>query len=359
MVQRAVVTIVVAALVAFGEAGCSSPGSSLPTAAPSATHAFALFQQPQSRVRIREFSDLPVYYDYYSPSAITTGPDRALYVTDDIDQDFGECVVVRIAPSGKNTNAFYYGGVTSEGASFGDITTGPDGALWITDGYNQQILRMTTTGDFTAYRLRGYVAPISITTGPDKALWFTEYGAVGRITTKGKVTTYVLNGGLNDITAGPDGALWFTEAKAGKIGRITTRGKITEYTNGISAGATPWSIAAGPDGALWFTEALGGRIGRITTQGHVTEYSSGITPAEQPDGIAAGPDDAMWFTEFESSGSYQISASKIGRITISGKIHEYSRGLTISAEPTDITAGPDGNIWFVESARNRVGRATI
>jgi len=266
---------------------------------------------------------------------------------------------VRIAPSGKSTDAFYYGGVTSEGASFDDVTTGPDGALWITDGYNQQILRMTTTGEFTGYRLKGYVAPVSITAGPDKALWFTEYGAVGRITTKGKITTYVVNGGLNDITAGPDGALWFTEAQAGKIGRITTRGKIIEYSNGITAGAMPWSIAAGPDGALWFTEAAGGRIGRITTKGQVSEYSSGITPTEQPDDIAPGPDGAMWFTEFESSGSYQISASKIGRITTSGKINEYSRHLDISAEPTGIAAGPDGNMWFVESGRNRVGRASI
>jgi len=358
MVQRTVVTIIAAALVALGNAGCSTPsGLALPAA--GASNRPGGIGAPKPRVRIREFSDLPVYYDYYYPSAITTGPDKALYVTDDIDQDYGECVVVRILPSGKSTNAFYYGGVTSEGASFDDITTGPDGALWITDGYNRQILRMTTTGDFASYRLNGYVAPISITTGPDKALWFTEYGAIGRITTKGKITIYGLNGGLNDITAGPDGALWFTEAQAGKIGRITTRGKITEYSNGITAGAEPWSIAAGPDGALWFTEAAGGRIGRITTKGQVTEYSSGITLTEQPDDIAAGPDGAMWFTEFESSGSYQITASKIGRITMGGKIHEYSRGLNISAEPTGITAGPDGNMWFVESRRNRVGRATI
>ncbi len=355
MVQRPAVTIIAAALVALGNAGCSSPSSGLTSPVPGVSSARAGMAAPMHRVRIKEFSDLPIYYDDYSPSAIAAGPSGDLWVTDTIDQDYGENAVVQIAPSGKSKNTFYYGG----GASFDDITPGPDGALWITDGYNAQILRMTIDGNFTGFRLTGRLAPAGITTGPDKALWFTAYGAVGRITTKGELTTYIINGGLNGITAGPDGALWFTEATAGKIGRITTRGKITEYTNGITAAAQPWSIAPGPDGALWFTEAAGGRIGRITTKGQVTEYSSGITPTEEPDGIAAGPDGAMWFTEFESNGSYRISASKIARITMSGKIHEYSRGLDISAEPTGITAGPDGNMWFVESGSNRVGRATL
>lgn len=359
MVQRAVVTITAAALVALGNAGCSSPSSGLALPVPGISSAQAGITAPMRRLRIEEFSDLPIYYDDYSPSAIAAGPSGDLWVTDTIDQDYGENAVVQIAPSGKSKNTFYYGGATTEGASFDGITPGPDGALWITDGYNAQILRMTIDGNFTGFRLTGRLAPAGITTGPDKALWFTAYGAVGRITTKGKLTTYIINGGLNGITAGPDGALWFTEATAGKIGRITTRGKITEYSNGITAAAQPWSIAPGPDGALWFTEAAGGRIGRITTKGQISEYSSGITPTEEPDGIAAGPDGAMWFTEFESNPSYRISASKIARITMSGKIHEYSRGLDISAEPTGITAGPDGNMWFVESGRDRVGRATL
>jgi virginiamycin B lyase len=101
---------------------------------------------------------------------------------------------------------------------------------------------------------------------------------------------------------------------------------------------------------------LGGRIGRITTDGKVTEYSRGITPTEEPVDLAAGPDGAMWFTEFESYGSYQIRASKIGRIAMNGKIHEYSRGIDSNAEPTTITQGPDGNMWFVETFADKTGR---
>jgi streptogramin lyase len=92
----------------------------------------------------------------------------------------------------------------------------------------------------------------------------------------------------------------------------------------------------------------GGRIGRITTSGTVTEYSQGISPGETPFGIAAGPDGALWFTEQHSA--------KIGRIATNGTISEYSSGLAHNAGPLCIVAGPDGNMWFTECNINKVGR---
>ncbi len=278
-------------------------------------------------------------------------------MTDVIDQDYGENLVARIDTSGKRKKTFYYQGTLTEGSSFEDITAGPDGALWITDYNKSQIVRMTTDGTFSTFKLNA--PPIGITVGPDKALWFTEYAAIGRITTKGSVTIYPAGTLDEDITAGPDGALWFTETTGNAIGRITTHGKITTYTKGISSGAGPYSIAPGPDGALWFTEATGGRIGRITTSGKVTEYSRGITPTEEPVGIAAGPDGAMWFTEYETYDSYTIRDSKLGRITMTGRVSEYAKGLSGSSGPEDIVAGPDGNMWFVETFADRTGRVTL
>jgi len=344
------------ALLAAGIAGCSAPSTLMPENAGVQQRGSFPMPFAKERVRIKEFADLPQYYGDYSPSAIASGPEHSLWVTDDIDQDYGENLVARIDTSGTLLKTFYYQGRSTEGSSFQDITAGPDGALWITDYYNSQIVRMTTDGAFSTFSLK--TEPLGITVGPDKALWFTEYSAIGRITTKGSVTIYPAGELDDDITAGPDGALWFTELTGNAIGRITTDGKITTYT-GISSGAGPYSIAAGPDGALWFTEATGGRIGRITTTGKITEYSRGITPTEEPNGIAAGPDGAMWFTEFESYNSYQIRESKIGRITMTGKISEHSRGLSGSSGPGDIVAGPDGNMWFVESYADRTGRVTF
>jgi virginiamycin B lyase len=345
-------------------AGCSSSGSAtavLP--AGDAGLSRSLLPPASDPVIIRQFYDLPQYSGLYGPSAIaqTAG---SIWVADDIDQDYGQCVVVKIGRSGKALKDFYYPGRSTQGASFQDMAVGSDGALWITDIYNEQIVRMTTQGTYTNFPLHYYSAPYGITGGPDKALWFTfasgsKGPGIGRITTSGRIKIYSASSGTQDITAGPDGALWFTEPGAGRIGRITTHGAITEYSNGITAGSQPYSIAPGPDGALWFTERMGGRIGRITTAGKVTEYSIGITPTEQPFDLAPGPDGAMWFTEYETYGSYEVRAAKIGRITMHGKITEYSRRLNAHAGPTDIVAGPNGRMWFIESNTNRTGRVTL
>jgi virginiamycin B lyase len=354
--SRFPVTIVLAVLAA-GLSACSGAGNTVPTALAPAVHGGMGLPFARERVRIKEFADLPQYSDDYSPSAIASGPEHSLWVTDVIDQDYGENLVARIDTSGTRQKTFYYQGLSTEGSSFVDITAGPDGALWITDFYNWQIVRMTTDGTFSTFKLN--TAPLGITVGPDKALWFTEDGAIGRITTKGSVTIYPAGGFDDDITAGPDGALWFTELTGNAIGRITAHGKITTYTKGISSGAGPYWIAPGPDGALWFTEATGGRIGRITTSGKVTEYSRGITPTEEPVGIAAGPDGAMWFTEYETYGSYTIRDSKVGRISMTGRVSEYAKGLSGSSGPGDIVAGPDGNMWFVESEADQTGRVSL
>ena len=51
------------------------------------------------------------------------------------------------------------------------------------------------------------------------------------------------------------------------------------------------------DGALWFTEENGHRIGRITTDGAITEYQIPTVPSA-PAEITASPDGNLWFTEF-------------------------------------------------------------
>jgi virginiamycin B lyase len=319
---------------------------------------------PSSRgpARIRVFDELPKHPPYYFPVALTGGPDSAIWVCDDIDQDAGPSAIARIIPSGRRTNTFRYQNYASPSCT--DIVTGPDGALWFTDQGDYRIVRMTTGGAMQFFSTGYSSYLLGIASGPDKALWFTDDAfattAIGRITTKGKITLYTagisVHAGIVDITAGPDGALWFTENAIAKIARITVRGKVTEYSIGGSSDARPYSIAPGPDGALWFTEQAG-RIGRITTSGSVTEYSAGITPQEVPVDIAPGLDGAMWFTEYETYGSYRTRASKIGRIAMSGHIDEYSK-IDPSSEPTGIVQGPDGRMWFVETHANRVGRVT-
>lgn len=107
-------------------------------------------------------------------------------------------------------------------------------------------------------------------------------------------------------------------------------------------------IAAGPDGNIWFTEDNAGKIGRITLSGVVTEFSI-PTAGSEPRSIARGPDGNLWFTE--------NGAGKIGRITTSGAITEFTLSNS-SSTPSSIVSGPDGNLWFTEFALGKIGRIT-
>ena len=187
------------------------------------------------------------------------------------------------------------------------------------------------------------LAPSGITAGPDGNLWFALTGkeGVGFSTPSGTISEFKagFSGTSQGIAAGADGNVWFTEPKANKIGRITTLGVLTEYP----AEGEPTGITAGPDGNLWFTEpAKAGAIGRINpSTGKVSEFSVGLTPNSKPQGITAGPDGALWFTEV---GEPRCDR----RITATGTITEYRTGLTTNSQPTGIAAGPDGALWFTE-----------
>ena len=119
---------------------------------------------------------------------------------------------------------------------------------------------------------------------------------------------------------------------------------ISEFFFSTAAGS--FMIAAGPDGNLWFTEPSANKIGKITPSGTITQYSV-PTLLSGPEGIAAGPDGNLWFTE--------SSANKIGRITPAGAITEFPLSLG-AHQPIGITAGPDGKLWFAEYAVDKIGK---
>jgi streptogramin lyase len=77
----------------------------------------------------------------------------------------------------------------------------------------------------------------------------------------------------------------------------------------------------------------------------------GFVPPTMAAGLAditAGPDGNLWFTE--------SSADQIGRIPPSGSPIEEFAVPTAGAAPAAITKGPDGNLWFTEENANQVGR---
>ena len=223
--------------------------------------------------------------------------------------------------------------------------------------------RCLLSGGITEFAFPGGSgAPVDITSGPDGNLWFTQAVSaidttsstfIGRSTPDGTITEFLIpqqgfafpTQSLR-ITLGPDGNLWVT---GNNISRITPTGFVTQFTLPPQNNGTieiPFAITAGPDGNIWFTEIPvgftapepAGRVGRITPTGQITEFTLPSAGSE-PRGISTGPDGNLWFTENGPGGH------KIGQITPSGVLTEFALPDQNGA-PEAITHGPDGNLWF-------------
>ena len=303
---------------------------------------------------------------------------------------------------------------------------------WVTEFNDGVLLNVGRVGHRTRGRRQPLVHPGRLNT-------------FGRITPSAVVTDFpggLFGGGPRGIAAGPDGNVWVAQAGGdGAIARVTPGGFVTEFDVGLTPG-DPWDITAGPDGNLWFVDRSPAVIGRITTEGvdhrvhrrpqlgqraqrdhrrartarsgsrrrtaggsaghdgrrdHGVQLGpvrlrrahghhhrprrralvhaerrpgrdrphhedrrrdrcsrTGSRPTRARSGIAKGPDGALWFTESASPG-------RIGRITTSGRDHRvHRRAHRRRLAPWLIAPGPDGNMWFTENALlGRVARITL
>jgi streptogramin lyase len=244
------------------------------------------------------------------------------------------------------------------------ITAGSDGKLWIISD-NSRIWSVTTAGVFTGYQVAGLGGEAAITTGPDGALWFTGLGEnLGRITTAGVESKLAITGFTpgSAIVTGPDGNLWFygsptQDLSEEEVARMTPAGAAT-YFDVTGNFSSIGGLTKGPDGNVWFTEQEDGStagqqpaVARITPGGVVTTYAipprMTLDPGQgvpiDPTAITVGPDGALWFTE----GGPLSGAGKIGRITTDGTLSEFALPDP-QAATVAITVGPDGTLWFTQ-----------
>ena len=77
----------------------------------------------------------------------------------------------------------------------------------------------------------------------------------------------------------------------------------------------------------------------------ITEFP---TSDSGPVDITAGPDGNVWFTGY--------LAGTIGRITPAGTVTEFLNDPNNG--PAGITVGPDGNLWYADEYANEIGRVT-
>jgi virginiamycin B lyase len=196
-----------------------------------------------------------------SASGIAGGPDGNIWFGGVI-QGTAETALAQMSTAGVVTNVYTVPGV----GSIQSITTGSDGNLWFL-AYDSSksggwVCQMTPSGAGPEYPITFDGADAqgngSITSGPDGALWVADFGnsEVVRITTAGSVSYVPLGKGVQPIAlaSAKDGNVWFV-AWGGRYGKITSSGVVTQFTLPGTYGI-PYAMTGGPDGNLWVNSFL-------------------------------------------------------------------------------------------------------
>jgi virginiamycin B lyase len=276
------------------------------------------------------------------PRGMLRGPDGNIWFVEDSGASVGT-----IAPGNVYTDH------SAAGQFQNGIILGPDGAFWTTNPFYDTIGRMTTNGSYTDFG--GFPFDMQyLAEANDHTVWGTAYtsgpsNTVYHIAADGSFLagdTITTRAGTSTRwpALGPDGAIYVTEFDGtnGWVARIAKNGATWSLTNEFPLPGQPIPITAGPDNALWTVDA-NGKLYRMTTSGTVT---STYTLAGSAEDIITGSDGALWVAEYGSN--------KIGRITTSGTINEFTVP-TANSLPYAVAFGSDG-VYFTERNANQVGR---
>jgi virginiamycin B lyase len=253
--------------------------------------------------------------------------------------------------------------VSIPAAVFGafDMALDPDGrSVWVSGPDGSRLVRYRSLEPGTTptvVKLPPGSGPRGIVFGPDGFVYIAEEGtniggnAIGRLVpATGALREFFLPAGAGapwGIAVGPDRKLWFTEVSSGKVGQLDpVTGKIREFDL-PTANSQPQGIVTGADGALWGTEAAGNRIFRMTTDGRAKEFPI-PTPNSVPVAIAPGRYGFLWVSE--------VQGGKLLRVSSNGSMKEFP--LPAGARPYGLVSAPDGNVWFADRGRNRIGQVT-
>jgi virginiamycin B lyase len=233
--------------------------------------------------------DLPLHVGLGLANDISKGPDNAMWFTlgglnsvGRIDMATHEMTRYQLPTA-----------LGAEQALFGIIKPGP-GRTMVTDMplENKVYSINVDTKAVTSYTMPTPLSfPLGVTTGPDGAIWVTEELAMklARIDpATGKITEYpllgangLLSGLLNGISignplpipgpivTGSDGKLYFPLNFAGSVGLGNRMASFDPATHKIATYATPSSLSSPCDlnneqpGSIWFAELTANKVGQL------------------------------------------------------------------------------------------------
>lgn len=195
------------------------------------------------------------------PFGITTGPNGMLWFTEEMDppgfsrypafENYSRNGIGYISPA---TGAITELPAVRGAEGFQTIVRSATGDLWFLAAGS--VGSVDKTGATRLFRLAPVAAPFGeLTAGPQDAVWLTD-DAIIRIDAHGRTKRFRLPlpsyTAVAGITAGPDGALWIAEQNRARIGRMTPSGRFTEFGKGMRPGISASEITRGSRRTLWF-----------------------------------------------------------------------------------------------------------
>jgi streptogramin lyase len=138
--------------------------------------------------------------------------------------------------------------------------------------------------------------------------------------------------------------MWFTQSTANTITAVNMSGTLVRT---VTVPTNPTGIINGPDGKLWFTCGNGFSVGTLSTSGQLNTLGGlGYNYA-----ITAGPDGNMWYLDQTNDAVVKTTPTLkvLASYPLSG----------LNSNQIGITVGPDGNIWLAENAANLIAKVTL
>lgn len=236
------------------------------------------------------------------------------------------------------------------------LLAGNDGNMWAASTNYQSIFRITNNDyEVTQYQIGTNIA--EMTAGPDGQIWFTDgENRFGALAPDGLLTlfTFETNAdlGLHRIVFSADGNLWIVAGNYATLLKISpASGKVLDRI-ALPSGLSFDAIAVGPDGGIWFAEGGSGAIVRINADDTLTTVAT--IPGETSfHALVTGSDGNLWAAENERPLLDRISPD--GAITF---LRDYipdaffpapDPGLGVGTGPIALVPGTGNALWLATS----------